>query len=169
MKLPEFWKTYAAVLLAALGIYVWIVESKKPEGADAKPKEKVFTLDKAKVGELTIAPAEGETVKLVREGTGWKMTAPSAVSADPAAVDSMIASLESLEIDEVVADNATNLADFGLDKPLYEQYLIYLWNIAHLDFGFSMASYPMRVSTLMAGALPWTLISSRPARASRSA
>ena len=117
MKLPEFWKTYAAVLLAALGIYVWIVESKKPEGADAKPKEKVFTLDKAKVGELTIAPAEGETVKLVREGTGWKMTAPSAVSADPAAVDSMIASLESLEIDEVVADNATNLADFGLDKP----------------------------------------------------
>ncbi len=47
--------------------------------------------------------------------------------------------------------------DFGLDKPLYEQYLIYLWNIAHLDFGFSMASYPMRVSTLMAGALPWTL------------
>src|SRR5207253_10964757 len=47
--------------------------------------------------------------------------------------------------------------DFGLDKPLYEQYLTYLWNLAHLDFGFSMASYPMRVSTLMAGALPWTL------------
>src|SRR5579859_404120 len=47
--------------------------------------------------------------------------------------------------------------DFGLDKPLYEQYAIYLWNISHLDFGFSMASYPMRVSTLMAGALPWTL------------
>jgi peptide/nickel transport system permease protein len=47
--------------------------------------------------------------------------------------------------------------EFGLDKPLWEQYLTYLWNIAHLDFGFSMASYPMRVSTLMAGALPWTL------------
>jgi peptide/nickel transport system permease protein len=47
--------------------------------------------------------------------------------------------------------------DFGLDKPLPEQYLIYLWNISHLDFGFSMAAYPMRVSTLMMGALPWTL------------
>src|SRR4030088_716052 len=47
--------------------------------------------------------------------------------------------------------------DFGLDKPLYEQYAIYLWNISHLDFGFSMASYPMRVSTLMGDALPWTL------------
>ena len=51
--------------------------------------------------------------------------------------------------------------DFGLDRPLYEQYLIYLWNISHLDFGFSMASYPMRVSTLMADALP---VDARPAR-----
>ena len=118
MKLPEFWKTYAAVLvLAALGAYIYFVERKKPEGGETKPKEKVFTLDKAKVGELTIAPAEGETIKLVREGTGWKMTAPSAVSADAAAVDTMISSLESLEIEEVVADNPTSLGDFGLDKP----------------------------------------------------
>src|ERR1051325_9187980 len=57
-------------------------------------------------------------------------------------------------IDEMVAEFDK---DFGLDKPLWEQYLTYMWNIAHLDFGFSMASYPMRVSTLMAGALPWTL------------
>lgn len=47
--------------------------------------------------------------------------------------------------------------EFGLDKPLIEQYATYLWNIAHLDFGFSMANYPMRVSTLMEQALPWTL------------
>jgi peptide/nickel transport system permease protein len=47
--------------------------------------------------------------------------------------------------------------EFGLDKPLVEQYFIYLWNISHLDFGFSMANYPTRVSTLMADALPWTL------------
>ena len=48
-------------------------------------------------------------------------------------------------------------AEFGLDKPLWRQYLTYLWDIAHLEFGFSMASYPMRVSTLMGNALPWTL------------
>jgi len=47
--------------------------------------------------------------------------------------------------------------EFGLDKPLWEQYLTYLWDIAHLEFGFSMANYPTRVSTLIAGALPWTL------------
>jgi peptide/nickel transport system permease protein len=48
-------------------------------------------------------------------------------------------------------------SEFGLDKPLWQQYLTYLWNISHLDFGFSMASYPTRVSTLMLNALPWTL------------
>src|SRR5438105_1632447 len=47
--------------------------------------------------------------------------------------------------------------EFGLDKPLYQQYFTYLWDLAHLEFGFSMASYPMRVSTLMGNALPWTL------------
>jgi peptide/nickel transport system permease protein len=47
--------------------------------------------------------------------------------------------------------------EFGLDKPLWQQYLTYLWDISHLEFGFSMANYPTRVSTLMANALPWTL------------
>ena len=47
--------------------------------------------------------------------------------------------------------------EFGLDKPLWQQYLTYMWDISHLEFGFSMANYPTRVSTLMANALPWTL------------
>jgi len=119
VKLPEFWKTYAAVLaLAGLGSYIWFVDRKKADSPDGgKPKEKVFTLDKAKVGELTISPAEGEAIKLKREGTGWKMTVPAAVPADATAVDAMLGSLESLEIDEVVTENPAGLADFGLDKP----------------------------------------------------
>lgn len=119
MKLPEFWKTYVAVLaLAGLGSYIWFVDRKRPDTPDGgKPKEKVFTLDKAKVGELTMTPAEGETITLQREGTGWKMTVPSAVAADTSAVDALLGSVESLEIDEVVSENAANLADFGLDKP----------------------------------------------------
>src|SRR5262249_19253417 len=47
--------------------------------------------------------------------------------------------------------------EFGLDKPLWEQYLTYMWNIAHFDFGFSMANYPERVSTLIGDALPGTI------------
>jgi peptide/nickel transport system permease protein len=47
--------------------------------------------------------------------------------------------------------------EFGLDKPLWQQYVSYLSDISHLEFGFSMANYPTRVSTLMMNALPWTL------------
>jgi peptide/nickel transport system permease protein len=47
--------------------------------------------------------------------------------------------------------------EFGFDKPLWQQYITYLWDISHLEFGFSMANYPTRVTTLMANALPWTL------------
>src|ERR1700730_9968360 len=47
--------------------------------------------------------------------------------------------------------------DFGLDKPLLEQSAICIWNISHLDFFVSMASARLRVSTLIADALPLTL------------
>jgi peptide/nickel transport system permease protein len=57
-------------------------------------------------------------------------------------------------IDEMVAEFDK---DFGLDKPLWQQYLTYLWNVVHLDFGFSMANYPRRVNDIMAEALPWTI------------
>lgn len=46
---------------------------------------------------------------------------------------------------------------FGLDQPLWIQYLRYLGNIAHLDFGYSLAQYPTRVLTLIWNALPWTI------------
>jgi peptide/nickel transport system permease protein len=57
-------------------------------------------------------------------------------------------------IDQMVAEYDK---EFGLDQPLPVQYVTYLWNTSHLDFGFSMANYPTRVSTLMLNALPWTL------------
>ncbi len=47
---------------------------------------------------------------------------------------------------------------FGLDKPLWEQYVRYLWNTARFDFGFSIAFFPSRVLDIMAQALPWTLV-----------
>ena len=36
--------------------------------------------------------------------------------------------------------------EFGLDQPLWRQYLTYLGNVARLDFGYSIANYPARSS-----------------------
>lgn len=46
---------------------------------------------------------------------------------------------------------------FGLDEPLYVQYLLYIKNTFTLDFGISTASFPTPVATLIANAMPWTL------------
>jgi len=46
---------------------------------------------------------------------------------------------------------------FGLDQPLWIQYFRYLGNVAHLDFGYSLAQYPTHVLTLIWNALPWTI------------
>src|SRR5437764_4842677 len=35
--------------------------------------------------------------------------------------------------------------EFGLDKPLWQQYVMYLWDISHLEFDFSMTNYPTPV------------------------
>jgi peptide/nickel transport system permease protein len=46
---------------------------------------------------------------------------------------------------------------FGLDKPLLEQYWQYLNNIIHLDFGYSLSKYPTTVTEVIAQSLPWTI------------
>ena len=35
---------------------------------------------------------------------------------------------------------------FGLDQPLPVQYVHYLWDALHLDFGYSMTQYPARAA-----------------------
>ena len=46
---------------------------------------------------------------------------------------------------------------FGLDKPLWQQYLTYLSDVFRLDLGYSIANYPRRVSDVLAESLPWTI------------
>ena len=46
---------------------------------------------------------------------------------------------------------------FGLEKPLWQQYLDYLNNIVHFDFGYSLNKYPATVTDLIVQAIPWTL------------
>src|SRR5690348_14762913 len=47
--------------------------------------------------------------------------------------------------------------EFGLDKPLFQQYLIYLVNLAHFDFGISFF-YRAPVSELVLEVFPNTLL-----------
>ena len=48
-------------------------------------------------------------------------------------------------------------SEFGLDQPLFVQYLRYLSNMVQFDFNYSLAQYPTKVIDLIALALPWTI------------
>src|ERR1700751_861650 len=46
---------------------------------------------------------------------------------------------------------------FGLDKPLWRQYLTYLHDVSRFDFNYSIANYPRTVRELIGDSLPWTV------------
>lgn len=46
---------------------------------------------------------------------------------------------------------------FGLDKPLWQQYLDFLGQLARGNLGYSISSFPSTVSDLLRAALPWTI------------
>jgi peptide/nickel transport system permease protein len=48
-------------------------------------------------------------------------------------------------------------AKFGLDQPLWKQYLNYWNNLLHLDFGYSLFDFPATVISKILAAIPWTL------------
>jgi peptide/nickel transport system permease protein len=46
---------------------------------------------------------------------------------------------------------------FGLDQPVWHQYLSYWGAVLRGDLGFSLAHYPERVAAGIRAGLPWTL------------
>jgi peptide/nickel transport system permease protein len=48
-------------------------------------------------------------------------------------------------------------AKFGLDRPLWAQYLTYLADMSRFDFNYSIASFPRKVTDMIWEGLPWTI------------
>ncbi|MCC6626469.1 MAG: ABC transporter permease [Chloroflexi bacterium] len=46
---------------------------------------------------------------------------------------------------------------FGLDKPLWQQYLTYLSDVLRGDFNYSITNYPRTVLSMMQDSIPWTI------------
>jgi len=46
---------------------------------------------------------------------------------------------------------------FGLDKPILQQFFIYIGNLFRGEFGLSFSRYPRPVADIISSALPWTI------------
>jgi peptide/nickel transport system permease protein len=55
------------------------------------------------------------------------------------------------------------MQEFGLNQPLWQQFLTYVGNVLQGDFGTSFGQYPASVGSLIMQALPWTLAIQVPA------
>jgi peptide/nickel transport system permease protein len=81
-------------------------------------------------------------------------------------VDAMVATLGrggGAEGDQLRRVYETYSQAFGLDKPMWEQFLIYVRNLFSGDLGVSFSLYPKPVTDLIGEALPWTIALQLPA------
>lgn len=53
--------------------------------------------------------------------------------------------------------------EFGTDKPMWEQFIIYFGNVFKGDFGLSFSRYPRPVSEIIASGIGWTIALQLPA------
>jgi len=84
----------------------------------------LLAFDREKVDRI-VASADGleglgkKTLELARDGTGWKLTRPTAAIADPSAADSLLGRVQGATMKSIAAEQATpaDLKKYGFDKP----------------------------------------------------
>jgi hypothetical protein len=107
------------VVLVGLGAYLYFVESKRPaDGADTK--EKAFTVDASKIGEITITSESGDKTTIRKNGTEWQIVEPITAKPDSSEVSGLTTNLASLDIQRVIDENPSDIGQYQLDKPRLE-------------------------------------------------
>ena len=104
----------AVVLLGLVG-YIYFVDSKKPASGAAEVKAKAFTVEADQIEEIQIKPASGESSRAERTGGTWQLVEPLKTDADQGQLSNAATSLASLEVNRVVDDSPTDLAQYGLN------------------------------------------------------
>ena len=106
------------VFLGLLGYYVY--DSRQPAEPAVDEKPKAFTVEADKIEDLTVKAPSGETTKLRKGSAGWEMVDPAGTAADQTEATSIAQTLSTLEIQRVIDENASDLAQYGLAEPKIE-------------------------------------------------
>ncbi len=104
-------------VLAALGGYIYFVESKKPPAGEAAASPKVFSVKNDDVAEIDIKSAGGDKTTLKKVNGAWQITEPVSAAADEAEVSGVLTALATVDVARTVDENPGDLAQFGLATP----------------------------------------------------
>ncbi len=105
------------LVLAGLGAYIYFVESKKPEGVEARLGPKLFTVKADSITEVTVGVRHGDVTTLKKVSGTWQIVAPVSAPADQSAVNAIVDGLSTADSLRTVAENSRDLAQFGLAEP----------------------------------------------------
>jgi hypothetical protein len=103
------------VVLIGLVAYIYFVDSKKPPSDAPEVKAKAFTVDADQIEEIRLKPAAGEASRVEKTNGTWQLVEPEKTEADQGQVSNAATSLATLEINSVVDDNPSDLAQYGLN------------------------------------------------------
>lgn len=104
------------VVLAGLVGYIYFVDASRPAGDD-DDRPKAFDVSADNIEEVEIKGTAGETARVQRIDTGWQLLEPEKAEADADTMASVTSSLASLQVQRVVDENPTDLAQYGLNPP----------------------------------------------------
>lgn len=105
------------VVLAALGAYIYFVESKRDPTASLPERVRIFDVDASKIVALDLVSSTGERTTLEKRDAGWRVTAPADLAADEAEVSAITSNLATVDVEREVDPNPADLAQFGLETP----------------------------------------------------
>ena len=76
----------------------------------------ILRVERDKVDSLEITTPDHE-LKFAKNGPEWKIASPTAARADFSAVEGLVGRLNTAQMKALTAQNATDLKEYGLDKP----------------------------------------------------
>jgi hypothetical protein len=123
MKKQKFLNTLIAlvILAATWGAFTYYDKHKAVEKAPATAsnQEKILPLDAEHIQSITFKPRDGDAFTCSRQDGKWTVTDPRKLAVDQGNFSSVLNSLTTATIDQVVDSKPSNLKDFGLDSPSY--------------------------------------------------
>jgi len=117
----RYWPTAVmALVLAALGLYLYLIEfpAKESQEREESVKKKVLTVEEQAITSLTFKTDREELVLERTSDKGWALIKPIRAEADPRELQSLIRAIVLGSVHRVVEENPTALAPFGLDNPV---------------------------------------------------
>jgi Domain of unknown function (DUF4340) len=111
------------VLLALVGTLYWSDHRKPTDdtkvSADTAPP--ILKLDEGSITRLELKKKDAPSIVLAKNSSGaWHITEPKPINADQSTVSSALSTLASLNSERVVDDKASDLKQYGLDRPALE-------------------------------------------------